>query len=313
MNIGRHLVPAVAKMARLYRMFPIKPFGQSLKRLYFKLLNSGEQASVILKQIDGINFELDLREVIDSEMYYGGSREPETSRTLEILCKPGDIVIDIGANVGSHALPMARLVGSSGRVYAFEPVPWAMAKMKRNISLNGFVNLVTEQLALSDENLGQVEMEFRASFKIGAARGVDESGKIDEGWWNECDKVLTKIQTLDSYIAENAINRVDLIKLDVDGFEGKVIRGALDALSRLKPVIIMELAPAWLEMRGDSCLAVVGQLRELGYRCFEEVTFEEFLDPENLIREIPPGRGVNVVFAVEKPTPKTTQPSSLVE
>jgi hypothetical protein len=66
-------------------------------------------------------------------------------------------------------------------------------------------------------------------------------------------------------------------------------------------------------MRGDSCLAVVHQLRELGYRCFEEVTFNEFLTPENLILEIAPGRGINVVFAVEKPIAKTTQPFGLVD
>lgn len=309
MNLGSYLVGATAYMASLYRKSPVKPFAPLLSKLYFNVLNTGQGASVVHKNIDGINFELDLREVIDSEMFYCGSREPQTSRTLELICNASDIVIDIGANVGSHALPMAKLVGPSGRVYAFEPVPWAMDKLKRNASLNGFSNIVTEQLALSDENLGHVDMEFRASFKIGSAKGVDDKGQIDNGWWQECDCVSTKMQTLDSYVAEHSIQRIALIKLDVDGFEGKVIRGASETLSRFKPVIIMELAPAWVEMRGDSCLAIARQLREMGYRCFAEVTFDEILDVDKLILGIEPGQGFNVVYAVHKPMPRPSEAS----
>lgn len=305
MNLGSYLVSATAYMASLYKKSPVKPFTPLLSKLYFNVLNTGQGASVVHKNIDGINFELDLREVIDSEMFYCGSREPKTSRTLELICDPSDVVIDIGANVGSHALPMAKLVGPSGRVYAFEPVPWAMDKLKRNASLNGFSNIVTEQVALSDENLGHVDMEFRASFKIGSAIGVDDKGRIDKGWWQECDHVSTEMRTLDSYVTGHDIRRVDLIKLDVDGFEGKVIRGARETLSRFKPVIIMELAPAWVEMRGDSCIAIAMQLRDMGYRCFAEVTFDEILDVDKLILDIKPGQGFNVVYATHKPMPRS--------
>lgn len=301
MKSDNHLVRAAAMMANIYKKSPFRPFGPLLNKLYFKVLNTGHGASIVHKSIDGINFELDLREVIDSEMYYGTSREPETSRTLELLCKNGDVLVDIGANVGSHALPMAKLAGAEGRVYAFEPVPWAMDKLKRNIGLNEFQNIVAEQMALSDENLGHVDMEFRASFKIGSARGVDNLGQIDQGWWQECDRVSTKMQTLDSYVDEHQLQRLDMIKLDVDGFEGKVIRGAIKTLRQFKPFIIMELAPTWLEMRGDSCHAIAHQLRDLGYRCFAEVSFDEFKDIDKLITDIPPGKGFNVVFSMEIP------------
>jgi FkbM family methyltransferase len=221
-----------------------------------------------------------------------------------LLCRSGDTVVDIGANVGSHTLSMARLVGETGRTYAFEPVPWAVNKLKRNLALNKFKNIKVEQVALSDENHERVEMKFRASFKIEAAQGVDKHGRIEQDWWQECEKVVTKMQTLDSYARENKLARVDLIKLDVDGFEGKVIRGASNVLKQHRPILIMEIAPAWVSMRGDSVSEIVKQLKEIGYRCFAEVTFDEFLDFKRMIDEIPKDGGINVVFASAKPVAK---------
>lgn len=305
MSHENRLAKTAAYLAGIYKRSPVKPFNKILSKLYFNVLNSGQNRSVVHKCIDGINFELDLREVIDSEMFYVGSREPNTTKTLQMLCQPGDVVFDIGANVGSHSLPVASLVGEFGRVYSFEPVPWAMAKLKRNLSLNRFNNVVTEQVALSDENISGIEMEFRASFKLEAPQGVDSQGQIDNGWWQECDRVVTKMQTLDSYVAERGIDRVNLIKLDVDGFEGKVIRGALNTLRKHKPTLIMEIAPAWVEMRGDSAIAIGNQLAEIGYRCFTEVAFEEFSDIEKMISGIRTGGGMNVVFSARQPQVKS--------
>lgn len=306
MHLKSHLIAAITYAAKLYKKSPIKPFGRIFSKLYFGAINAGEGFSMVHKSINGINYELDLREVIDSQMFYAGSREPDTSRTLELLCRKGDVVIDIGANVGSHTLPMAHLVGDAGQVYAFEPVPWAIGKLKRNLNLNDFKNIETEQIALSDENHAGVEMEFRASFKIEAGQGVDKQGQINQDWWRECERVVTKMQTLDSYVQEHGLARVNLIKLDVDGFEGKVIRGALNTLKQHKPFLIMEIAPAWVAMRGDPAIKIAKQLLGIGYRCFSEVTFDEFLDVERMIHEIPSDGGVNVVFAPDRPRPQNT-------
>ncbi len=294
----KYIVAATTLVVRLYRKSPIKPFKSLLRRLYFFVVGD---SNFVQKCIYGINYELDLREVIDSQIFYSGSREPDTSKTLELLCKKGDLVLDIGANVGSHTLPIARMVSDCGEVIAFEPVPWAIRKLKRNLSLNKFQNVKLEQIALSDENRLSEEMEFRASFRIEAGQGVDKQGKINDDWWQQCEHVSARLQTLDSYVVEHGLRRVKLIKLDVDGFEGKVLRGAQSLLARDQPILIMEVAPAWLEMRGDSALAVMNQLLGLGYRCFTEVSFNEHTDIHKLIQEIPPNGGVNLVFATQSP------------
>lgn len=285
--------------ARLYLRSPIKPFSKTMGRLYSDYINSGNDRSLVIKQIDGINYELDLREVIDYAMFTSGSREPNTSRALKLLCKSGDVALDIGANVGSHALPMASFVGKEGKVYAFEPVPWAMNRIKRNLDLNDIENMVLEQIALSDTT-EEVEMKFRASFKIGSKSGVGAEGKIDDSWWGECEQVKVSLQTLDNYVSTHQINRIDLIKLDVDGFEGKVIRGAIETLKQFKPIIIMEVAPAWTEMRGDNIKDILGQLEEIGYRFYKESNFDPIMNLAAMIDALPPEGGFNVLASVHE-------------
>ena len=294
------LTKMVVRAAKYYARLPVRPFGSILGKLYSGYLNSGNNRSVVTKKIDGINFELDLREIIDYEMYFKGSREPNTSNALRKLCKQGNIVFDIGANVGSHTLPVASYVGEEGKVYAFEPVPWAMNRLKRNLELNSFNNLVLEGIALSDTN-EKVEMKFRASFKIGSNSGVGKDGKIDESWWSECEKVNVRLVTMDSYVSNHQISRLDLIKLDVDGFEGKVIRGGLETIKRFKPKIIMEVAPAWTEMRGDNIKDILRGMENMGYIFYMESDFRPIQDINVLIDALPSEGGFNVLASVQNP------------
>src|SRR5580765_5800931 len=212
MNASGFLLRLVASTVKVYRHMPMKISSPLLSKMYYTFLYSGSNRGIVTRMIEGINYELDLKEVIDSAMYYGGTREPGTSQALKTLCKHGDVVLDIGANVGSHSLPIASHVGEHGRVYAFEPVPWAIKKLKRNLALNKFDNIIIEPIALSDIDENEVEMKFRASFKLGSKSGVGQDGKIDNGWWSECELVKVRMETLDSYVKNHQINRLDLIK-----------------------------------------------------------------------------------------------------
>ena len=299
-NLDKYWVNVISSMASFYIKLPVRPFGSILGKIYFRYIYSGNDRSIVTKKIDGINFELDLHEVIDHAMYFDGSREPDTSHALKILCKPGHVVFDIGANVGSHSLHMAKYVGKEGKVYAFEPVPWAINRLKRNLELNSFDNLILEPIALSDVN-DEVEMQFRASFKIGSKSGVGEEGKINESWWNECDQVKVNMVTLDQYVNSNKINRIDLIKLDVDGFEGKVIRGALKTLKHFRPIIIMEVAPAWTEMRGDNMREILREIELIGYKFYQEIDFEPIRNLSELIDALAPDGGFNVLASTYEP------------
>jgi len=274
--------------------------SEVLRNAYYEFLKSDIQNRTVIKNVDGINYELDLTEVIDSAIYYNHNREPHTLNALKKLCKPGMTVFDIGANVGSHTLPIAKCVNEQGKVYAFEPVPWALGKLRKNLGLNHFNNIFIQPIALSDYIDENAEFSLRASFKTTSEKPVDEDGSLNHNWWNACEKVKVSVETLDNFVARKNIAKLDVIKLDVDGFEVKVLKGAKKTLKSLKPVILMELAPSWLKAKGDGVDELLLLFKGYGYRFYDEITFQEIQNIEAEIGKIKPESGINVIAAQDK-------------
>ena len=292
-----NLTNPIAFVIKVYRRLPYKPFKAVLSRLYWKYLTASKNHRVVIKKIEGIRYELDLSELIDSGMFYEGAREPNTANALLKLAKAGNVVFDIGANVGSHTLPLAKLVGPEGMVYAFEPVEWARNKLNRNIELNNFQNIRLVPVALSDHVEAHGTEQFRASFKISNQADVGADGELTQNWWGACDEVVVEFDTVDAFVQKNGLSRLDLIKLDVDGYEGKVIRGAKNTLERFRPIILMEIAPSWAKARGENLSEIAKDLAKMGYRFFDEGDFLEIEDIQGLIKIITPGTSVNVIMA----------------
>ncbi|WP_339775768.1 FkbM family methyltransferase [uncultured Methylophaga sp.] len=287
----------VTNLVKFYRKLPFKPLRGLLRISYYKFLKSDIQNRTVIKNVDGISYELDLTEVIDSAIYFNQSREPHTTNALKRLCKPGMIVIDIGANVGSHTLPLAKSVGNKGKVYAIEPVPWALDKLRKNLALNRFTNVQIHPIALSDYTDENAEFSLRASFKTTSENPVNKDGGLSESWWNACENVSVRVDTLDNFIEKENIAHVDVIKLDVDGFEVKVLKGAERILQSFKPIILMELAPSWLIEKGDSIEELLSYLTKCGYKFYDETTFLEVPEILNSVRKIKSDSGINVVVS----------------
>ncbi len=286
---------ATTFLVSVYRKLPYKPFQEPLREWYQNFLKSSRGNRTVVKKVKGISYELDLTEVIDSAIFYSDSREPATTKALNVLCKPGYVVVDIGANVGSHALPIAQAVGESGVVYAFEPVPWALDKLKKNISLNSFNNIIVEPVALSDVIEEGAEFSLRASFKSTSSTPVNDDGELNDNWWDACEKVKVKVQTLDDFVRVNNIKHINVIKLDVDGFEVKVLNGGVNIIKCSKPAIVMELAPSWLSSKGDSVESLIEFLLSMGYVFFNEETFKKIPNILEQVNLLAAGAGINVV------------------
>lgn len=236
---------------RLYRRSPFYPrLGRSLaKVLALATRMRGEKP--VIKEIGGIWFELDLREVIDASLYYSGTFEAPAEHAIAASVQPGMVAIDIGANIGYHTFSLARLVGPEGRVIAIEPTTHAYTRLKRNAELNSFQNISYVKVGLSDAQLGPTEIAFQASYRLdGKLQNVRET---------------IEITTLDAVVREQKLDRVDFIKLDVDGFEGKVLRGGTETLRRFTPRMLFEITPAAMKEHGDDALDLLTKLRDLGY------------------------------------------------
>ncbi|MHB8159524.1 MAG: FkbM family methyltransferase [Thermoleophilia bacterium] len=211
----------------------------------------------IVQGIDGITFALDLEEVIDSSLYYSDTFEPKIERMIEKYVKPGMTVIDIGANIGYHTFRMGRLAKPGGMVYAIEPTSWAYTKLIINSELNPKIdNIEFLKIGLAKEDLGEQEITFRSSYRL--------DGKSD------VKKEKIYLKQLDTLIRERKIDRVDFIKLDVDGFEGQVLMGSVETLKTFSPTLIIEITPSEMEKGGTQPTEIMRLLIDLGYSFFDE-------------------------------------------
>ncbi len=230
----------------------------ALRQLYFKMFLFLVRGRTAVVAVDGITFALDLSEVIDAAVYLG-SYESDVRRAIERHFQPGGIALDIGANVGAHALLLAKKAGPKGKVYAFEPMNYAYRKLKGNIARNVFKNIQAYQIALSNVNLADQEINYRSSWRS-HGQSVEEHSRVD-------------FRRLDDWCQEAGVGHVDLIKIDVDGNEFSVLSGAQILLRTSRPVIIIEVG-AWHFKEPER--NPIEMISKLGYRFRDARTLEEY-------------------------------------
>lgn len=241
----------------------------------------------------GVQWQLNLREGIDLAIYIFGYFEYETVRAYRRLLKPGDTVLDIGANIGAHTLHLARCVSPSGKVIAFEPTAYAYNKLRQNIALNpALAGLIqAEQIMLVTSDTKQVKPQLYSSWQIhdtAAGTHPKHGGRL-------MDTTGAHNLTLDSYIAEHNIGAISLIKMDVDGHECQVLRGARNILQRDKPILLMELMPYGLDEAGASLDELLKILLEHGYSLYDLDGRTSLPNNSSIQQHIPPAGGINVL------------------
>lgn len=237
---------------RAYRRSPLWPHAGQFLAKALSLATRG-RPNIVTKSIDGLTYELHLDEVIDASIYFSGSFEKKIEDLMDDLVLPGATAIDIGANVGYHTVRLARNTGVNGRVIAIEPTSWARVRLERNIELNGFENVLIQALGLSTGEEGNISVSFQSSYPLsGVPINVAEQ---------------VRLTSLDILLEELNIEKVDFIKLDVDGYEEKVVRGALQTLQGNHPVLLVEVTPSAPLQETCGALSI---LEELGYVLFDE-------------------------------------------
>jgi FkbM family methyltransferase len=199
----------------------------------------------------------------------------------------------VGANIGAHTLPLARAVGPNGRVLAYEPTAFAYQKLLANMALNpDLAARITAAQAMLIGAPGELATPaVYSSWPLHAARDL-HAEHLGRAMATDGARAVT----LDDHLRELHVDRIDLVKIDVDGFECSVLRGAKDALRRSRPVVVMEWAPYLHEAAGhrlEDCLAVV---RDLGYSFHDAGTGAVLPADLSRVRErVGLGTSINVV------------------
>jgi len=242
---------------------------------------------------DGLRYDLDLSQAIDLTIFVLGRFEPSTVAAFRRYVKPGATVLDIGANIGAQTLQLARLVGPHGRVLSFEPTAFAFAKLRRNLQLNPQIadRVTALQCFLRGENAKTLPSSVYSSWSL--QRSTEAH---DKHLGVAMATSGAHSATLDRVLAEQGVEKVDLVKLDVDGFECDVLAGAGDLIRRSRPTFVMEILPYGLVEQGASLEQLLNFLIPFGYRLYNERT-EALLpsDAATLERMIGEGASWNVI------------------
>ncbi len=216
-----------------------------------------------------------------------GEYEPLTTMMIEELLSDGSVFVDVGAHVGLFTVPACKWVGDGGKVVAFEPHPDNYAMLMRNVETNGMQACVSVEHAAVSNNNQPIKL-YPSAFNTGDHQVYPTAGR--KGIDIAC-------VSLDSYFAKG--ERVDLIKMDVQGAEGAAFEGMKRVLMDNEGIVVIwELSPSQLVACGSSAESVLGLLHELGFHStiIDDVTgVKESVSSEELLARCPHDSYLNVL------------------
>lgn len=245
-------------------------------------------------QRGGIQWNLDLREGFEFSIFAFGGIELETMRAYRRLVRSGDVVLDLGANIGAHALPLAALVGDCGPVYSFEASDHAFQRQLDNIALNPQLSdriTPTQALLVSDSGAGKPE-GIPSSWPLEQDSGAAVH-PVHLGKYHSVSRA--RALRLDDWMEENQIERIDFVKLDVDGYEIDVLRGGRELFARHRPLLLMEFMPYIFPERGQSFAELLEVLVAMDYRA-EDLAGRAIALDRSVEQLIPEGGSINVLL-----------------
>lgn len=261
-----------------------------LKKIVIKMLqNLARRFPKKLVTRNGLKYDLDLRETIDFAIYFH-VWEPETHRFLAEHVHPGDTVIEVGANFGAHTLQIAAHCMPDGMVYAFEPTAYAFRKLERNLELNPNLkaNVAINYRYVTDLDRTQSVSPVRSSY------GLDNVPLVEDS--------IIPIElsiSIDEFVRSNNIKGIELLKIDVDGSELSVLRGAREAISEFRPLVYIELDEALQKSSGGCTEDILNFFDERGYKGVSAASGEHVYDLVSLKRMFEKHSHLNIIF---KPT-----------
>jgi FkbM family methyltransferase len=196
--------------------------------------------------------------------FVGGCYEPNEFFFLNRTLKPGMTFVDVGANEGFYSVFAAKLVGELGQVIAIEPDPSMLERLKRNIILNGIQNISIVQCAVSSysgvENLSIAEYGHEGITALGTCvpNPLVKTRKV----------IKTVVKPLDEILSERGIKNVHFVKIDAEGSEVHVLRGAEQIIRASRPILQLEINDQALEAQNSSSEELINLLKTWDYQAY---------------------------------------------
>jgi FkbM family methyltransferase len=208
-------------------------------------------------QKDGICLELDLHDYLEHFIFYNYITSEDEA--LFSAAKPDMIVFDIGTNIGYVALKLAKLVGSEGKVYGFEPDSVNFRKASRNIKE---LNPWCKNLQIFNLGLGDQKGQFKLYSIEESNNGMHQVRKEDVPGR---DFSMISIEVIDEYITKSNIPGPQLIKIDTEGYEMNVLLGSIKTIQTYRPVLFIEVDDNNLRLQNQSATVLIDFISNLNY------------------------------------------------
>jgi FkbM family methyltransferase len=199
---------------------------------------------------------------LSRQQFVAGCLDPNEFALLDKLLSPGMVFLDVGANEGFYTVFASHRVGNSGSVWAFEPSRRELEHLTANVQLNNPGNVRSFCMALADED-SHAELLVAGDEHSGhntLGQFVYESGLLR--------RESVPVRRLDSLLLENSLARLDFLKIDVEGAEMRVLAGALGALRRFRPMMLLEVSDPSLKAQGSSRDELIAFLESQAYRLY---------------------------------------------
>lgn len=249
------------EITSLYLRFGPSSWGRWRLINYYlpKLRQMGAQLGErTVKTRHGFRMKINLGDWLGQYVWLTGNYEPSTASIMAALLKPGNTMVDIGANAGFFTLLAARHVGQRGLVHAFEPIPSTYNRLVHNIALNQTTHVTSYPIAISATK-GEI------TIYEGPADHVGLSGMRKLAQTKTTHQVITS--PLDEIISKNA--PIHLIKIDVEGAEQLVIEGMTHILTMHHPHLIIEFSDNFLRDFGHSADSLYSIIVKQGYEVYQ--------------------------------------------
>jgi FkbM family methyltransferase len=207
----------------------------------------------------GATFRCNLDDMIPRMIFYFGFWEPNNSALIASILEPGDVFVDVGANIGYYSLLASSLVGSEGKVVAIEPSPAIFAQLQDNATANGARNIRLVNVAASDAD-GELLLYGGTRWNRGASSTVVHAA-------DQQPEARVTAAPLDELLLPEELERLALLKIDIEGGELSVLQRLFKTLGRYPPniKILVEMAP---QVSGDVLHAVFRDFIEAGFQAF---------------------------------------------
>jgi len=201
-----------------------------------------------------------------------GIFEPSSTKVVKSLVKEGNIVLDVGANIGYYSVILSKLVGKQGKVICFEPTDRFGKVLRQNIEANNLQNIELIKSGLSDkaQELDIQICEDSATLHLSGNNVPESSEKI-------------KLITLDSFLKDHPLPRIDFIKIDVDGHEPLFLSGAENTLNKYEPIILLEVSHPHYLSAGYTAWDFYDMLKDKRYYIYFEDGLVEIKSKEDFL------------------------------